>query len=137
MRLLEGALTKLISETHLTGKSMTLDTAREVLAHLDNRAPQTLQVSDILEVVSNHFNLRLSDLIGRKRSRSISHPRQVAMYLARKLTPLSLEEIGVHFGGRDHSTVLHAERVIGATCQTHEKTSRTLAQLTSQLLARR
>ena len=137
VRLLEGALTKLISETHLTGKSMTLDTAREVLAHLDNRAPQTLQVSDILEVVSNHFNLRLSDLIGRKRSRSISHPRQVAMYLARKLTPLSLEEIGVHLGGRDHSTVLHAERVIGATCQTHEKTSRTLAQLTSQLLARR
>lgn len=137
VRLLEGALTKLISETQIAGKPMTLDTAREVLANFDPRPPQTLQVSDILEAVSTHFSVRLTELIGRKRSRSISYPRQIAMYLARKLTPLSLEEIGAHFGGRDHSTVLHAERVIAATRQNNEETSRTLAQLTNALLARR
>ncbi len=136
VRLLEGALTKLISETQIAGKPMTLDTARDVLAHLVPHPPQTLQVSDILEAVSAYFSVRLPDLIGRKRSRSISHPRQIAMYLARKLTPLSLEEIGAHFGGRDHSTVLHAERVIETTRQSQEDTSRSLAQLTTQLLRR-
>lgn len=136
IRLLEGALTKLISETQIGGKPMTLDTAREVLVHFEGRPPRTLKVSDILETVSQHFGLRLPDLVGRKRSRSISHPRQVAMYLARKLTPLSLEEIGVHFGGRDHSTVLHAERVIEATRVEDKNTADTLSQLTNQLLAR-
>jgi chromosomal replication initiator protein len=136
VRVLEGALTKLVSETHLTGKPMTLDTAREILAHVDGPLPRTLQVSDILDVVSTHFNVRLAELIGRKRSRSLSYPRQLAMYLARRLTPLSLEEIGVHFGGRDHSTVLHAERVIETSRHTHEATARTLTQLTGRLLAR-
>jgi chromosomal replication initiator protein len=137
VRLLEGALTKLISDTQIGGKPMTLDTAREVLAHFNSRPARQLQVSDILEAVSNHFSIRVPDLIGRKRSRSISHPRQVAMYLARKLTPLSLEEIGLHFGGRDHSTVLHAERVIETARVKHKPAAETLAELTSQLLGRR
>lgn len=137
VRLLEGALTKLISETQLGGKPMTLDTAREVLAHLNARPARPLQVGDILEAVSNHFSVRLPELIGRKRSRSISHPRQVAMYLARKLTPLSLEEIGVHFGGRDHSTVLHAERTIEAARLRHKPAADTLTELTTRLLAGR
>ncbi len=137
VRLLEGALTKLISETQIGGKPMTLDTAHEVLTHFNGRPARQLQVGEILEAVSNHFSIRLPELIGRKRSRSISHPRQVAMYLARKLTPLSLEEIGVHFGGRDHSTVLHAERVIEAARLKHKPAAETLAELTSQLLARR
>lgn len=137
VRLLEGALTKLISETQIGGKPMTLETARDVLAHFDGRPTRTLQVSEILEAVSKHFSVRLPDLVGRKRSRSISHPRQIGMYLARKLTPLSLEEIGVHFGGRDHSTVLHAERVIEATRLKKKDTSDALSQLTNQLLAHR
>jgi len=137
VRLLEGALTKLMSETQIGGKPLTLGTVREVLAHFNSRPARHLQVGDILEAVSKHFSIRLPDLIGRKRSRSISHPRQVAMYLARKLTPLSLEEIGVHFGGRDHSTVLHAERVIEAARLKHKPAADTLAELTSQLLAHR
>jgi len=137
IRLLEGALTKLISQTQLAGKPMTLQTAREVLNHFDRGPTRSLQVSDILEAVSKHFGVRLADLVGRKRSRSISHPRQVGMYLARKLTPLSLEEIGVHFGGRDHSTVLHAERVIESTRLKSKHTADTLAHLTNCLLARR
>lgn len=137
VRLLEGALTKLISETQLGGKPMTIDTAREVLEHFDGPPAPAPQVSDILEAVSNHFSIRLSDLLGRKRSRSISHPRQLGMYLARKLTPLSLQEIGMHFGGRDHSTVLHAERVVEATRLTNKTTADTLARLTNLLLTRR
>jgi chromosomal replication initiator protein len=137
VRLLEGALTKLISETQLGGKPMTVATAREVLAHFEPQPARPLQVADILEVVSKHFSVRLPDLLGRKRSRSISHPRQFAMYLARKLTPLSLEEIGAHFGGRDHSTVLHAERAIDATRLTDETAAQTLTKLTEELLAHR
>jgi len=67
----------------------------------------------------------------------VSHPRQVGMYLARKLTPLSLEEIGAHFGGRDHSTVLHAERVIEHERKRGAETADLLSMLTRQLLARR
>ena len=137
VRLLEGALTRLISETQIGGKPMTIETAREVLSQFDGRPARTIQVSEIMDTVTKHFSIKLSDLIGRKRSRSISRPRQVGMYLARKLTPLSLEEIGVHFGGRDHSTVLHAERTIESTRQRDKETSDMLAQLTKQLLTGR
>jgi chromosomal replication initiator protein len=87
--------------------------------------------------VSKHYGVRLSELLGRKRSRSISHPRQIGMYLTRKLTPLSLEEIGMHFGGRDHSTVLHAERVIDASRRKNTATAEALTLLTNTLLTRR
>ena len=137
VRLLEGALTKLISETQIGGKPMTLDTARNVLESFDGLPARTLQVRDILEAVSNHFGIRLADLLGRKRSRSISRPRQIGMYLTRKLTPLSLEEIGSHFGGRDHSTVLHAERVIEAERQRDNETADALTFLTNHLLTHR
>ncbi|MBI5863664.1 MAG: chromosomal replication initiator protein DnaA [Planctomycetes bacterium] len=110
IRVLEGALTKLVTEANIGNKPLTVDTAREVLGAYPGPAVRALQVSDILDAVSRHYGVRLPDLIGRRRSRSLSHPRQVGMYLARKLTPLSLQEIGGYFGGRDHSTVLHAER---------------------------
>lgn len=137
IRLLEGALTKLISETHIAGRPMNVETARAVIEGFDGGSSRPLQVGDIMETVSQHFGLRLPDLIGRKRSRSVSHPRQLAMYLARKLTPLSLEEIGLHFGGRDHSTVLHAERVIDSGRKLDEQVAETLATLTRRLLSRR
>jgi len=137
VRLLEGALTRLISETQIGGKPMTLDTARHMLEHFEGRPSRSLQISDIIEAVSKHFSVRLPDLVGRKRSRSISYPRQIGMYLARRLTPLSLEEIGVHFGGRDHSTVLHAERVIEASRQKDKSTADALTQLTNLLLGRK
>lgn len=137
VRVLEGALTKLISETQIGGKPMTLDTAREVLERFEGPPQRPLQIRDILAAVSSHFSIRLTDLIGRKRSRSISRPRQIGMYLTRKLTPLSLEEIGAHFGGRDHSTVLHAERVIEAARRNDAATADTLTRLTHHLLAHR
>lgn len=136
VRLLEGALTKLVSESQIGGRRLTLETAREVLEGASNVPTKPLQVSDILDVVSKHYGVRLSDLIGRKRSRSVSYPRQMGMYLARRLTPLSLEEIGVHFGGRDHSTVLHADKVIEASKQHDKETAETLSLLTRKLMER-
>ena len=137
VRLLEGALTKLISEARIAGTAVTVETAERVLNEFSGQPVRALQISDILDAVSKHFAIRLPDLLGRKRSRSISYPRQVAMYLARKLTPLSLQEIGAHFGGRDHSTVLHAERVIDATRLRARETAETLTALTNKLLAGR
>jgi len=137
IRLLEGALTKLISETQINGKPMTVETAREALDGFEPYPSRPLQISDILHAVSQHFGIRLSELLSRKRSRSVAFPRQVGMYLARKLTPLSLEEIGGHFGGRDHSTVLHAERMISLKHQRDKATTAILSHLTHELLARR
>lgn len=137
VRSLEGALTKLISEAQLTDRPMSLETAREVLQDVDGRPARLVQVGEILELVAEHYSLRIHELIGRRRSRSISHPRQMGMYLTRKLTPLSLEEIGMHFGGRDHTTVLHAERVIEQEQRTNKDTAETLKSLMRQLLSRR
>ncbi len=136
VRLLEGTLTKLVTEAQLGAKPLNLQTAREILATYGNHKQRPLQISEILETVSNHYGTRLQELLGRKRTRSISHPRQVAMYLARKLTPLSLEEIGMHFGGRDHSTVLHAERCIENERSANPELAQTLSQLISRLLTR-
>jgi chromosomal replication initiator protein len=135
IRLLEGALTKLMTVTQIGGKPLNVDTARAVLSNYGGCDPRPLRIAEILEAVAEHFGIRLQDLLSRKRSRSISHPRHVAMYLARKLTPLSLEEIGMHFGGRDHSTVLHAERSI-ENCRLNDRgLAHALAHLTSRLLA--
>lgn len=135
IRLLEGTLTRLITETQLGGRPLTVQTAREVLASHTNHNQRALQITDILQAVSQHCGVRLQELLGRKRTRSVSHPRQVAMYLARKLTPLSLEEIGMHFAGRDHSTVLHAERAIEEERATNPELAQTLTLLTEKLLS--
>lgn len=136
IRLLEGALTKLITMTQLGGKPLNVETAREILSSYGGRDQRPLKIGEILEAVSHHFGVRLQDLLGRKRTRSVSHPRQIAMYLARKMTPLSLEEIGAHFGGRDHSTVLHAERLIEQDRLSNRQLAQVLAQLTGRLVAR-
>lgn len=136
IRLLEGALTKLITETQLAGQPLNVETARNSLKQFGGADQRPLRIGDVIESVSNHYGVRLQELLGRKRTRSISHPRQVAMYLARKLTPLSLEEIGMHFGGRDHSTVLHAERTIESERTTDRELAHTLSQLTDRLLTR-
>jgi len=133
IRLLEGALTKLITAVQLDCKPLNVDTAREVLAAYLGHSEPPLHISAILEAVSKYFGIRLQDLLGRRRTRSINHPRQIAMYLARKLTNLSLGEIGMHFGGRDHSTVLHAEQTIDAERTQDPKLAQTLAELTSRL----
>ena len=86
-----------------------------------------------MRVVTEHFGVKLSDLQSRKRTNAIAYPRQVAMYLARKITHLSLEEVGGFFGGRDHSTVLYAVQKITKLVADDSQTRETLAELTLQL----
>ncbi len=109
IRELEGAVTKVLGYAHLTGRAIDLELAREALGESDHSTQhQSLGLDRILDVVCAHFNVKVSDLHGRRRTQSIVLPRQVAMYLTRKFTPMSLVEIGARFGGRDHSTVLYA-----------------------------
>lgn len=134
IRVLEGTLTKLISEEEIAGRPLTLETAKSVLDDIASPEPKQLTVNDILQKVSGHYGVKVSELVGRKRSRSIAFPRQVGMYLSRKLTPLSLMEIGNMFGGRDHSTVLHAERTIGSERERNVEVAHQLTHLTRELL---
>jgi len=113
IRELDGAITKVVGYASLLKQTISLDLARAALQEPARPGP-AVTVEDILRVVTTRYNVRISDLQSRKRTRSIVLPRQVCMYLARSLTTLSLEEIGGYFGGRDHSTVLHAEAKINA-----------------------
>ncbi|HUU84286.1 MAG TPA: chromosomal replication initiator protein DnaA [Phycisphaerae bacterium] len=111
IRELEGALIKIDAFSQTQGGRMNLDLAYEALTGTEL---QRVTIPDILEVVTRRFSVRRSDLLSKKRNKSIAHPRQICMYMARELTPLSLAEIGGYFGGRDHATVLHAARRIAA-----------------------
>ena len=138
VRMLEGALTRLVMQSQLTGAPLTPELVTEVLEDLGARPKRQLQMGDILDMVSSYYGVRRAELLGKKRTRSVVQPRHVGMFLARKLTPLSLEEIGGHFGGRDHSTVLHAERSVEELLRTQDQpTEQALAILTRRLLAKR
>lgn len=113
IRELEGALVRVAAFSSLTGQAVTLEFAREVLKDLlEERAARPVSVAAILSEVCRYFHVSRVDLLSSKRSQAIVYPRQVAMYLARYLTDLSLPRIGSEVGGRDHTTVLHATRKI-------------------------
>jgi len=111
-RELEGAIAKVAMLAHVTDRELTIEVAQEALGDAPTPSQREITIEDILNAVTSRFNVRLADLQSRKRSRSITFPRQICMYLARNLTRHSLEEIGGYFGGRDHTTVLHANRAI-------------------------
>ena len=110
VRVLEGALTRLFAFSSLVGREITLDLTQECLADILRASDKKITVEEIQRKVAEHYNIRMSDLIGPKRVRTFARPRQVAMYLAKTLTPRSLPEIGRRFGGRDHTTVIHGVR---------------------------
>jgi chromosomal replication initiator protein len=112
VRVLEGALTRLFAFASLVGREITLDLAQDCLADILRSSDRKLTIEEIQRKVAEHYNIRLSDLIGPKRLRTIARPRQVAMYLSKQLTPRSLPEIGRRFGGRDHTTIMHGVRKI-------------------------
>ncbi len=112
VRELEGALNRVVAYAELVGRPVTLDLVREVLADLLRANDRKITVDEIQRAVAEYYNLRLSELLSARRSRNIARPRQVAMYLAKQLTERSLPEIGRRFGGRDHTTVIHAVRKI-------------------------
>jgi len=108
IRELEGALTIIYATAQTAGVPITVNLARQALGVQDVTSSKNVSISDIIRAVSDHFDVRITDIQSKKRSQSIALPRQVCMYLARSLTRHSLEEIGGHMGGRDHSTVVHA-----------------------------
>jgi len=108
IREIEGALTRMIAFCSLSGREMTVDLGQEVLADLWRETEQTITIEHIQRKASEFFGVRISDMGARNRAQAVALPRQVAMYLARQLTHASLAEVGRAFGGKDHTTVLHA-----------------------------
>ena len=112
VRDLEGALKRIIANAQFTGREITIDLVREALKDLLALQDRLVSIDNIQRVVAEYYKIKVSDLHSKRRSRSVARPRQVAMYLAKDLTNHSLPEIGDAFGGRDHTTVLHACRKI-------------------------
>jgi chromosomal replication initiator protein len=108
IRELEGSLTRMIAFCALTGREMSVDLAQEVLGELWGEEEKIITIEQIQRKVCEAYALKLSDLKAKNRTKAISFPRQIAMYLARQLTHASLSEVGRAFGGKDHTTVLHA-----------------------------
>jgi chromosomal replication initiator protein len=123
VRVLEGALTRLFAFASLVGREINLDLAQDCLADILRASDRKLTIEEIQRKVAEHYNIRLSDMIGPKRLRNIARPRQVAMYLAKQLTPRSLPEIGRRFGGRDHTTIIHGVRKIEELMSTDSQLS--------------
>ena len=112
VRELEGALNRVVAHAQLVGREVTLENTQEVLHDLLRAHDRRVTVEEIQKRVAEHFNVRVSDMHSARRARSVARPRQVAMYLSKQLTARSLPEIGRKFGGRDHTTVMHAVRKI-------------------------
>lgn len=109
IRELEGALIRISAYSSLTNKEVSIDLANEALKDIiSSSKPKQITVSYIKDVVSQNYNVKVEDLNSKRRTRSITYPRQIAMYISRELTDLSLPKIGEEFGGRDHTTVIHA-----------------------------
>ena len=112
VRELEGALTRIIAHASLVGRPITLEAAQELLLDLLRACDRRVTIEEIQKKVAEHFNIRVADMHSARRARAVARPRQVAMYLSKQLTARSLPEIGRRFGGRDHTTVMHAVRKI-------------------------
>ncbi|CEK32422.1 chromosomal replication initiation protein [[Clostridium] sordellii] len=121
IRELEGALTRVVAYSSLTNKTISFELASEALKDIISTSKhEEINVNRIKEKVSSVFSLKMEDFNSKKRTRSISYPRQIAMYLSRELTDLSLPKIGEEFGGRDHTTVIHAHDKIAKDIENNE-----------------
>jgi len=112
VRELEGALNRVVAHATLVGRPITLETTQEVLQDLLRANDRRITIEDIQKQVAAHYNIKVSDMHSARRSRVVARPRQVAMYLSKKFTSKSLPEIGRKFGGKDHTTVMHAVKRI-------------------------
>ncbi len=112
VRVLEGALTRLFAFASLVGKPIDMDLVQDSLSDVLRASERKISIDEIQRKVAEHYNIRLSDMVGPKRVRNFARPRQVAMYLCKQLTSRSLPEIGRRFGGRDHTTVMHGVKRI-------------------------
>jgi len=133
VRELEGALIRLTAYASLAGRDLTLQTAQEVLKSLMESNVRKISIESIQKAVSEQFALRLAEIKAKNNSRAIVYPRQIAMYLAKRLTDASLPEIGRQFGGKHHTTVLHSVEKIEQLRKTDKDLNRMLNKLTESL----
>ena len=133
VRVLEGALMRLFAYASLVGREITLDLTQDCLADILRASDRKVTVEEIQRKVADHYSVRLSDLIGPKRLRTIARPRQVAMYLSKQLTLRSLPDIGRRFGGRDHTTIMHGVKKIEELMATDSQLSDDLQLLRRML----
>jgi len=130
VRRLEGALMRVASFSSLHGKTIGVDEAESLLRDiLQEEARKSVTIDQIQRRVAEHFDVRLADMTSKRRPANIAFPRQVAMYLSRKLTKASLNEIGDAFGGRDHGTVIHADKLVRKKLQLDERLRQQVAHL--------
>ncbi|MPQ43878.1 chromosomal replication initiator protein DnaA [Clostridium tarantellae] len=134
IRELEGALIRIVAYSSLTNKEITVDLASEALKDIiSNKQGAPVTIETIQDTISSYFNLRIEDLKSQRRTRNIAYPRQIAMYLSRKLTDMSLPKIGEEFGGRDHTTVIHAYEKISENLKTDESLQNIINDITKKL----
>jgi chromosomal replication initiator protein len=133
IRELEGAFNKLIAYGQLTGRSVDLEFAQSMLADAVRANARRITVDEIQKICAAHYKIDAAEMRSKRRARAVARPRQVAMYLAKKMTPRSLPEIGRIFGGRDHSTVIHAVRTIEELRQTNADIDADIRALLRQL----
>jgi chromosomal replication initiator protein len=135
VRVLEGALTRLFAFATLVGRQIDLDMTQECLADILRASERKVTIDEIIRKVAIHYNLRMTDMLSPRRARSVARPRQIAMFLAKTLTSKSLPEIGRRFGGRDHTTVIHAVRKIESLRETDVQISEDVELLRRMLEA--
>lgn len=129
VRELEGVMISLLAQASLTRREIDVELAKSTLRHLIKDSEKEVTIDTIIEAVTEHFKVRIPDLKGKSRLREIVLPRQIAMYLAKELTNLSLKSIGYHFGGRDHSTVIHAIQTVNDLMDTDKDISSAVNKL--------
>ena len=133
IRELEGSLSRITAVSSLKGKNISLQLAEDSFRDIFKAREKAISTNDIQRAVAEYFNVRVTDLRSKKRERNISLPRQVAMHLCKELTNLSLEDIGKSFGGRDHSTVIHAQKKIEKICKENNEISTAIKQIKKSL----
>ncbi len=133
IRELEGALVRLIAYCSLTGREITLATAQETLHDIIGAGDRAITVEMIQKTVADHYNLRVMDLKAKNNSKSVALPRQVAMYLCKKLTGASLPQLGREFGNKHHTTVMHSISKIEQLCRDDHEFDRRLQTLRESL----
>ncbi|MGH6869758.1 MAG: helix-turn-helix domain-containing protein, partial [Methylocella sp.] len=132
---LDGAVNRLLAHASLNGAPHSLETAELAIRDLVRTPdPKKVKIEDIQKLVASHFNVSRADILSARRTASVVRPRQIAMYLSKLLTPRSLPEIGRRFGGRDHTTVLHAVRKITGLVTTEGTLSDEIELLKRMLL---
>lgn len=130
IRELEGALIRVVAYSSLVNKEMSIELAAEALKDIrPNAKPRAITILDIQHAVGEHYQIRLEDFAAKKRTKSIAYPRQIAMYLSRELTDFSLPKIGEEFGGRDHTTVIHAHEKISSLLKDDQQLQQDVKQI--------